>query len=328
MAILGELVVCMFVYCRACLMELLHTNRQLCICIYVVAQMNPNMPQHSLEEILKNDTVRKRFGLPKNYDVEKANDLMKQSPEDVVKMISFREYLLANASSSPSEVPPRFKVAPATPPTDEEDDSWGKWKGHEDPPMTRRMQSPNLPGGNYPNGRPPGMPAMMPERQDTRVGKNAKGKGKGDKGKIVGKNAKDKAQGRDRSREKKGNGKGKIGEAKTRVLQMTEKRIEKKLAEHRAELDRRQKEDEEAEEHKKRKREARFNKQDEKRNESLPSEMPTEVEDESNLARYARKRASETSRPMFTGDIPPILTSAGRASILIIIHIVGLCLAV
>lgn len=157
------------------------------------------------------------------------------------------------------------------------------------------------------------MPAMMLPEPDT------KGKGK-DKGKPVGKNAKDKAKDRrDRSREEKGNGKGQKGKtAKTRVLLETEKSLVQKIAEARAELELAEKRDEE-EERKKRNRQVRFQKQDEERSSSSGNQ------DEKNYVRYARKRAMDEK---LTGDIPPILTSAGRASILIIIHIVGLCLTV
>ena len=225
-------------------------------------------------------------------------NLSEQSLESTFSMLAFREYLIENALSPPPEVPPHLKVAPATPPTDDED-SWGDWKGLGEPPVKRRRQSPDVPGEDYPNGRPPGMPPMMPPPPDTPVGKNAKGRGKGDKGKPVGKNAKDKAKDRGRSREEKRNGKGKMSEAKTRVLQATEKRLMQQIAEARADLDRRQSENE-LEESKKRKREVRFEKQDEKRPKSLPEQMPTEVQSESNFARYARKRALD-----FTGDIPP-----------------------
>ena len=157
-------------------MELLYTNRHLCICIYVVAQMNnlPNMPQQSLQEILHDDNVRKCFGLPDDYDESQAEDLMNLSDEAIEStnaMLAFREYLIANAPSPSPEVAPHLKVAPVTPPSDDDDDSWGQWKGREEPPVTKRKQSSPVPRQDYPNGRPPGMPAMMPE-PDT------KGKGK------------------------------------------------------------------------------------------------------------------------------------------------------
>jgi hypothetical protein len=262
------------------------------------------MPQQSLQEILHDDNLRKYFGLPDDYDESQAEDLM-NLPDGAIEsanaMLAFRDYLIDNAPSPSPEVEPHLKKAPVTPPSDDDEDSWGPWTGHEEPPVTKRKQSSPVPGQDYPNGRPPGMPAMMPP-----------GKGK-DKGKPVGKNAKDKAKDRrDRSREEKGNGKGQKGKtAKTRVLLETEKSLVQKIAEARAEL--------ELEERKKRNREVRFQKQDEERSSSSGNQ------NEKNYVRNGRKRAMDEK---LTGDIPPILTSAGRASILIIIHIVGLCLTV
>ena len=266
------------------------------------------MPQQSLQEILHDDNVRKYFGLPDDYDESHAEDLMNLSDgaiESTNAMLAFRDYLIANAPSPSPEVEPHLKKAPVTPPSDDDEDSWGPWTGDEEPPVTKRKQSSPLSPQDYPHGRPPGMPAMMLPEPDT------KGKGK-DKGKPVGKNAKDKAKDRrDRSREEKGNGKGQKGKtAKARVLLSTEKRLLEQIEKLRADLDSAEKSEEE--ERKKRDRQVRFQKQDDNENEK-------------NYVRYALRRVIKEK---LTGDIPPILTSAGRASILIIIHIVGLCLTV
>ena len=137
------------------------------------------------------------------------------------------------------------------------------------------------------------MPAMMPP-----------GKGK-DKGKAVGKNAKEKAKdGRDRS------GKGQMGKAaKTRVLLKTETRLEQEIAEFKAELELREKNEEE--EGKKRKRIERFEKPDEEGQQALPKRVRTESEsassssgnqNEEHHVRYARRRAMHEKQ---TGDTPP-----------------------